>query len=58
MEITETLLKTRTEIWDRLNDKILKVESFEDGKFIHYGTTEEFFKIANERTKNEKMIFE
>ncbi len=58
MEITEKLLKTRTEIWDRLNGKILKVESFEDGKFIHYGTTEEFFKIANERTKNEKMIFE
>ena len=41
----------RTEIWNRLNDKNLKIESLEDGKFIHYGTTEEFLKIAKERTK-------
>lgn len=51
VEISKELLKVRTEIWNRLNDKNLKIESLEDGKFIHYGTTEEFLKIAKERTK-------
>lgn len=58
IKITKELIKTRIKIWDGLCNKTLKIENLEDGRFIHYGTTEEFLKIVRERTKNENIVLE
>ena len=55
-EITKELIHIRKEIWNLIKNKAIEIENLENGRFIHYGTTQEFLKIAFERNNNENIV--
>lgn len=56
-QLTQELIKLRKDIWDKIHNCTINIEEIKNGKFIHYGTIEEFLdiKLKKQKQKNIKQ---